>query len=148
VTIATYAYLAGVIDSDGFITIQKCRPNGRRKRTYYYAKVGLGQSNEIIPALLAETFGATVTHYGPRQAGNLDTWHWQAHNRVAHATLAAIIPYLLLKRRQAEVALEFLARLKVGNKITDEEMAARIALYDEMTALNAPTNRRRHLVAA
>jgi hypothetical protein len=146
----TYAYLAGAIDADGFITISRSTPSATRKdgrrSTYYTAKVGLSEIHPAIPNLLHETFGGWLGGHTPKNPQHRP-WHtWQATNQIAAQAVRALLPYLRLKRQQAELVITFAERVAATppGLIIPEEIAERERLYFAVTALNEPRNRRVH----
>lgn len=150
-----YAYLAGAIDADGFISIGK-RAGSRRKADgttpfYYVIKIGLSETSPIIPELLHQTFPGWYGTHQPKNPAHKRWYIWHAENAKAEAPLRALLPHLRLKRRQAEIALAFVDLLReqntgrfMGNRLSDEQEAARHTLYAELSRLNAPRNRRVH----
>lgn len=149
-----YAYLAGAIDADGFITIQRSTPSATRKdgrrSTYYTAKVGLSETNPIIPTLLYETFGGWLGTHQPKNPNHRCWYVWQSTNQLAANVVNALMPFLRLKRRQAELLLEFceqVAATPPGKPISPDQTAIREALFYDVTSLNEPRNRRVHRVA-
>jgi hypothetical protein len=151
----TYAYLAGTVDADGFISVGRKTMRTPRKDgsipIYYVVKIGLSETSPIIPDLLFATFGGWRGYYEPKNASH-KPWHiWQATNRKAEAPLRALLPHLRLKQRQAELALEFSellalqqrARFKALALSADQELE-RSKLYEAITKLNVPRNRRVH----
>jgi hypothetical protein len=66
---------------------------------------------------------------------------WEAVNQSAHEPVVRLLPYLRLKRRQAELALtliNLIQREKAGSArpLTSEQEEARRLLYEEAVALN------------
>ena len=154
----TYAYLAGTIDADGFISVGKKVASKPRKdgvrATYYVVKIGLSETSPIVPALLQETFPAWHGSHQPKNPKHKRWYVWQSTNRKAREPLVRLLPYLRIKQRQAELALaliDVMERQSVGrntrNPLSKEQIAEREALYDAVTKLNAPRNRRKHLAA-
>lgn len=109
------AYLAGTIDADGSITIFKQWIKNRdpsktrgRKNDYYTGIVSLSEVHPVVPQLLAETFGGRAKFYPYHtRPKNRSTWQWMVTNRKAAQTAEMLLPYLRLKRRNAEVLIEF-----------------------------------------
>jgi hypothetical protein len=146
----TYAYLAGAIDADGFITISRSTPSATRKdgrrSTCYTAKVGLSEIHPTIPTLLHETFGGWLGSHTPANPAHRK-WHtWQATNQVAASALRLLLPYLRLKQEQAFLVVSFADRVATTPRgaIATDELAERERLYFAVTALNEPRNRRVH----
>jgi hypothetical protein len=159
-----YAYFAGAIDADGFISIQRAHRRGGRRYerftfvpTYYTAKIGFtGTAEPTVQELLREAFGGSVYKHTPKNAAH-KPWHsWQATNKKAAFACKALIPYLQTKRRQAELAVE-LCHLcdqqwkeikrtqKPPYRITQEMEQLRHAIWEQVTLLNDPRNRRVHV---
>jgi hypothetical protein len=148
-----YAYLAGAVDADGFITVYRkagpIRKDGHRP-IYYVAKIGLSETNPIIPELLYKTFGSWLGEYQPKNPHHKKWYVWQATNDKARNAIQALLPYLRLKKRQAELALEFINLVKKqkanGQVLTKEQEAERFILWKSVGVLNEPRNRRIHFL--
>ena len=151
-------YFAGAIDADGFITIQRSRKNGA---VYFTAKVGFTGTATPHEAhtLLQEAFGGSVCTYVPKYKNYKPVHSWCVSNKLAKKTLRAILPYLVTKRGQAGLVLEFIStcerqwkevkRTQVPTyRIPPEMVAVRNNFYERVTALNSPRNRRVNLVSA
>lgn len=100
----TLAYLAGVIDSDGYISAQI----GKQTGTVYVAPVvGIAGTNRAPHDLAASLFGGNVGTYLPHgeRAGNRLQYQWQRYGRKSVPVIEAILPYLRVKADQAHLAL-------------------------------------------
>jgi hypothetical protein len=140
-----FAYLAGAIDIDGRIFI--ARAQGYRRRMdgrqilYYTATIALSDSSPILPDLLQATFPARRLQYEAKNRKQM-AWHmWEAVNQSAREPVVRLLPYLRVKRRQAELTLtliNLIEREKAGSArpLTAEQEEARGLLYDEALALN------------
>jgi hypothetical protein len=74
---------------------------------------------------------------------------WEAANQNAREPLARLLPYLRLKRRQAELALSLITLLERDapapfKLLTDEQEQARRLLFDEAALLNAARPQRQY----
>jgi hypothetical protein len=140
-----YAYLAGAIDIDGRIFI--ARRLGQLRRTdgrqvpYFAATISLSDSSPVLPDLLQATFPARRLEYEAKNRRQ-KAWHmWEAVNHGAREPVVRLLPYLRVKRRQAELALTLITlieREKAGSArpLTTEQERARAVLYDEALILN------------
>jgi hypothetical protein len=139
-----YAYLAGAIDIDGRILIARRLGHRRtdgRQVPYYAATISLSESSPDVPDLLQATFPARRLHYDAKNRKQT-AWHmWEAVNHTAREPVVRLLPYLRIKRRQAELALtliDLIEREKAGSArpLTTEQEQARAVLYDEALILN------------
>ncbi len=75
---------------------------------------------------LARMFGGRVRPLKGRG------WQWAIHSETLRAALPVLIPYLRLKRRQAEILMEYSATARHGqNRISAEVRELRTRLIDE-----------------
>ena len=110
-----YAYAAGLVDGDGCIVIK----GGKARKGYFGLFVlvtlvePLNNVGGIPPALqfLQDTFGGVIgkpskamTKHGIRRR---PCRQWYVGWQTAELMLTAILPYLIEKKEQAEVALEY-----------------------------------------
>ena len=139
-----YAYLAGAIDIDGRIVIARRfghRRTDGRQVPYYGATISLSDSSPIVPDLLQATFPARRLQYEAKNRTQM-AWHmWEAVNHGAHEPVVRLLPYLRVKRREAELALTLInliehERAGSARPLTTEQEQARGLLYDEAFTLN------------
>jgi hypothetical protein len=161
----TYAYLAGVIDSDGFITVQRTRknrtaPNGHTWQPMYYTpKVGISGTRSEPHGVAVEAFGGTVTCHTPVNKAHRMVYLWSVSGPAAGAASRLLMPFLRIKGRQALLAIE-LAELVTAQyttikatqvppyRVPDEMTLERERIWQAVTALNEPRNRRVHFAEA
>jgi hypothetical protein len=114
------AYLAGAIDSDGTIGIKRStysmRVTGDSEQATFSERVALRQVTPHIPALLREQFGGYLGMNDPNAKRGRPLHSWQATDKRAVACLTALLPFLRIKREQAENCLR-LRVLKERSKI-------------------------------
>ena len=93
-----HAYLAGLIDGDGYLKIPKSQKNGR---AFYSIQVGIQQlwPGEAV-RLFAEAFGGRVMK-PMAWPGHRLIARCEVHTGKAEAALQSLLPYLLVKREQA-----------------------------------------------
>lgn len=94
------AYWAGLLDGEGSIVISKSGDN------YHFIRIMIYQKDPMVLKQAQEEFGvgSLQTHLmglgGP-------VWSWHTTTNKAEKVLREIIPYLRIKRKQAELALEY-----------------------------------------
>ncbi len=118
------AYIAGIFDGEGCIQIVK-----RTDRNGQHSlRASLEMANEFIPNLLQFYFGGSVHKRDFRSRGWQIQWHWVVSSNKAKLFIEAILPYLKLKRNEAELGLKFQSSMHtVGERLTDGEIAVREA---------------------
>ena len=109
------SYLAGIIDSDGNLRIEKKRVK-RMISPHYRINIRCGQ---VLPSpaveLLARTFGGRVGLKESRRPNHRDLTTWSLHDKMAEAAIRALLPYLVVKKTEALHLLQ-LRRLKAQGK--------------------------------
>lgn len=148
------AYLAGMIDGDGFISIARCLKmnNGRCKPSIYHTlKIGIAGTNRSPHDLARSIFGGNVKKYIPKKDGHQPNFQWTASGPTAEKAIKAILPYLIVKQKQAIIGIAFQMAIyrhrneqhleqKPPYRITDEMRKERDDLWKEIAALNHPRN--------
>jgi hypothetical protein len=123
------------MDADGSFSLVR-RPRSWATdpdRTHYLRPITqVGQKKRSVLDYIAECVGAGKINVSKEGVYNLrwnpPTLRW---------LLPELLPHLVLKRRQAEILIEFMDRCRYkGKKLTDEEIASREALRAEMETLN------------
>lgn len=108
------AYLAGAVDSDGWIGIVKHDPNrpSKRRCASYCEAITFAQTGPTIPEMLKARFGGHV-QYRIRRGDRAKNWrpmyYWNGRSKIAARAVAALRPYLKIKARQADLVLELRA---------------------------------------
>jgi hypothetical protein len=101
------AYIAGVMDGEGCVTI--LRQKFPRKFQYRLFLV-VSNTNEEVIRYLHNILGCGAVHplrRTQKRDTHMDVWQWQASFSDAYSVLTALYPYLIVKRRDALIAMEF-----------------------------------------
>lgn len=93
------AYLAGLIDGEGYIGVKR---SGRS----FHARIQVRMVDEPAIAFLRDTLGGSY-YREKEQPGRRPLYCWQASDAAAARILHAVLPYLRVKREQAETVLAF-----------------------------------------
>jgi hypothetical protein len=102
-----FAYLAGVLDSDGFITIHRAErqmAGCTRTGIYHYPQIGIAGTRRQPHDLAAALWGGTVTAYTPKDPTHRVQFQWHLHGHKAVSALEQVRPFLLVKADQAALA--------------------------------------------
>jgi len=102
------AYWAGFIDGEGTIKLIKRRPDSKRINYSYIPYLAVANTNkEIIEALKAYWKTGTIWHKKPFKPNHKPAFAWYASSAKAIFILRQLLPYLRVKKSQAELLIEF-----------------------------------------
>lgn len=140
------AYLSGIIDGEGHVTIVKDSWDRLIYNPKYMVLLKVGMCNEELPHLLASTFGGTCR---PKQRKSLanpnwsDAWVWEVRGPRAAEALTLMLPYLRVKKEHAKVCLLLHERIvqaktqrRAFHRHSVEEIQERDVLYQRIKQLN------------
>lgn len=104
------AYLAGIVDADGYVTATKSTHKGR---PYFGAQIGITGSCRQPHDLAAILFGGRVLSHRPNRdrAHHRTQFHWQRGGTTAVPAIIALLPYLRVKQTRAQLVLELQERV-------------------------------------
>jgi len=122
------AYLAGLFDGEGCISIQQSK-NVKGIFNYCLKLIVHMNCKEIID-ILQETFGGSVYIRKDK------SYAWECTGTEADETLKLIVPYLIEKKKQAELGIDYSEIFGYGHRIkrtkTDRELQALYHLKMQM----------------
>ena len=134
---AIKGYTAGILDGEGSIMIIKSRnPTARRGYTYQL-KVVVVNTNEWLCRWLQMQYVGTIQYKKSKRPQEKDIYEWRIVSTQAKRFLEYIIPYLIIKRAQAEVAIRFQTGRKRGTPRTEEQDTVDEAERIIMRSLNS-----------
>lgn len=139
------AYLAGVVDADGYVTATR---SVRRQGSYFGAQVGITGSRREPHDLAATTFGGNVSIHRP--AAGRPQFHWQLNGSRTVAVIRALRPFLRIKRAQADLAIElqeWLDHATAARREAGDPYPHMPAGYDPTASLNEMVDEIRSLHA-
>lgn len=129
----TYAYLAGFLDADGSISIIRDK---RKSKTYHKLTIEAVNQDYRILDIFQDLYRGSIY----RKAS---VWKWTGYGPSMRDLLEDLMPYLIRKKDQAELAVEFLSaiqpRTTYQKKLSGAEMQRREALCTQMNLLNSRT---------
>jgi hypothetical protein len=94
------AWAAGILDGEGSIGAYTNGNGGR------VLSVQVGNTDFRMVQKLHDMFGGCLRETNPCASGRT-YWQWKTTSRVAASCLRLVLPYLITKKEQAEVALVF-----------------------------------------
>jgi hypothetical protein len=108
-------YAAGFTDGEGCISIVKQQLAGRSRPTYRL-RLDLMQNDFRSLAIYVERVGvpAKVRPVKPHPSQNRQVWRVSYDGPQAYAAIRNLRPFLERKRREAEVAMDFVEKGRIG----------------------------------
>ena len=131
-----YAWLAGIVDGEGSFVISRTRVQENRVGFSYRGAMNISNtSEEMMKHILKITGVGNLTRLPESRFDWKDRFNYNASAGAVRVLLPKIMPYLVLKRPQAEVMTEFLGL--IGGQGCKVAYDGRIDfLYQKMRALN------------
>ena len=129
----TKGYIAGIIDGEGSLMVYPFK--SKEGYTIYQARLAVGNTKKELIDYLEKTTGIGRVRVSHTSQGK-PFYYWALHGNNIRKFLPSILPYLLLKRKQAELLLEYLSIVKVGYRHLQGE-DKRVGIAAEMRRLNA-----------
>lgn len=112
------AYLAGIMDADGFFTIKRStysiRVRKDSKNPIFYERIGIKQVTQEAIKIIHDNFGGCYRIEKPQQPNRKPLFIVELTNLKANNFINAIYPYLRIKKKQATILLNLRKSLKEG----------------------------------
>ena len=133
------AYTAGIVDGEGCIAISR-GINKKSDKPYYQLQVSVSNSNLWLCEWLRMQYGGIISrddrrHIRLNSLSKNIVYKWFLWSTAAMNFLKLILPYLYLKKTQAELGIAFQERRVNKLRLTDEEKLLREADYIRMREL-------------
>lgn len=146
----TAAYMAGIVDGDGYLGIQKTHRDTFKDGIKYEVCIKIGMNNKEFIEWLKESFGGNI--HERRFEDNRKTFYsWTIRGcKAIKPIIEKIYPYLKVKRKQGETLKKFLKTFYLDNyemsanegrggvhrEIKEHVRKEREMLYQDMRKLN------------
>jgi hypothetical protein len=130
------AYLAALIDGEGYFCISKTMIYDRNKNPYpaFDLQIGVANTSAKLMKWLVSNFGQSYRALSHRTNtfAKKTCYQWKIERRENQELFAlAILPYLVIKREQAKTAIQYI-------RLPHNSPAERMGLHFKMKALNKP----------
>lgn len=143
--VAKLAWAAGFIDGEGYVGIVRQVDKHKIYSQWYRPTIDVGQSHLEPIRLLQNMFGVGIIRKIASSNGN-PFWHWTVTGPIQiHDVLTQMLPYFVVKRRQAELLLQFRSTVVPRGSngrmqhLPNSIMTEREALWAAVKALNTVT---------
>lgn len=136
-------YLAGLIDGDGWIGIQKVSSSKRKQKATAYSpmiSITLTAQKELLQRIQAK-YGGSIYTKKPYKTNHKVAYCWQlCGNTKIETLLTEVYPFLVLKKQQADIVLDFLSTVipheRSHEGYTDNVLQERDNYYERIKVLN------------
>ena len=125
----SFVYVAGIIDGEGCLIISK---SDRGSYDNYYGRIHVKNTDRRLMKWLVEHFGGNIHVHKPKSEKHsiAYSWYFSGNAKSKEIFLLAIMPYLIIKREQAKVLVEFF-------RLSEQKCPElRKKLFQQMQALN------------
>lgn len=130
-------YLAGLIDGEGWVGIQ--RNTSKKSGNYnYVAKIIIGNTNKKIIAVKEEIGHGYIHLRKSKNPKHKNVFIWVLSSNAIRAILPLVLPYLRIKSNQAELLMSYLSLATQANlpEKKKEYLCAVDAIYLKLRQLN------------
>lgn len=106
-TEADFAWAAGIIDGEGYVTVRTQKDN-RNGKPYVHPQITVNMTHEPTILRLREIFGVgsfSKLNIPPQFPTRKQAWRWSAVCRHADVVARKILPYSLTKREEVEAII-------------------------------------------
>lgn len=142
------AYLAGIIDGEGSIYIGNFSCNPKTKMPYFQTNIQVSNTDEPLIQWLKDTFGGLINKRTRKQHpanSRKQVYIWTVSGERLTHLCEILIPYLICKRKQAEIMIEMRKTFdkslyRIGQQVPMEILHTRKRLMDEMRSLHTRTH--------
>lgn len=141
-TIEQIAYLAGIIDGEGCFYIGRVKQGRYGNGFQWHSLLKVTSCDESLIIWLEETFGGSKEsryRWTSKKKFTRPVYNWQATGPMLDYVIFVIYPYLIIKKRQAEVMAKYRYTCQnIGSKrLSDWATEKRFECMLEMRSLNS-----------
>lgn len=132
------AYIAGIIDGEGHISINRTKSCPQRRiNPRYQAEVVVVNTDIRLIEFLVENVGGSYCKRKKVKEWHKYTYAWKIVSTKARDFCARLIPYLFLKKEQAKLIVKLYEECNFNIRVlTEEETKKRDLIYQQIAALN------------
>lgn len=134
------AYFAGLFDGEGCVNVTEVKPRPGKYAPTFQTLAQVSMTDRKPLDFLVNSFGGSIRLSNKKEARPI--YVWRVYHKTAKKFLEAIVPYLIVKRPQAELLIKLedgvLGR-GIQKKLDDEEIDRRRRIKDKVCALNGPS---------
>ncbi len=127
--VAERAYLAGILDGEGCLSVYT------REKKYITPTVQISNTKRALLRWIQRRLGGSIYAYAPRVGNRKQCYLWSCAGEKARNIVREARPYLVIKKKQADVLLT--TRRKNGSsRLTPEDVQHNLAVIRHIRELN------------
>jgi len=138
----TNEYAAGFFDGEGSISIACIQRKSRNPE--YHIRIQMSNTDLSVLEKFKEMFAGQIYLIRKRNPNHTQAWKWSVGTAQSMLLLEQLLPHLVIKKKQAQLALEFrdhqLTFFRNQKFLTKEEVAFRRRSQLQMMHLNGRYN--------
>ena len=138
------AYLAGIMDGEGWFSIQKA-DKGENRSSTYTPNIGVGTSDKVLADWLIVKFGGKLRYrIHHHQLGKKPIHEWRPTWGLIKPIIPKFLPYLVIKGERAKLLLELSGLSSVKFRkggVPETNMLKREEIYLKIKKLNGYNTR-------
>lgn len=138
ISITQAAYIAGITDGEGNISLHRKQKKSHHNYTYS-CDVSVTNTKIQLLSWLKQVTGLGIIAPAPTNPRWKPRWKWSLHIEEIPCFLQAILPYLVIKAEHASLMLEFCEFNKYhgpNHPISEEDIIRKMVIFDELAELN------------
>jgi hypothetical protein len=141
VTEKDWVRLAAFIDGEGTILLNRFSVKHRNRKSMW-VRVAVVNTDARMVKWIASVFGGPVTSYSRARYNERVIWRWQVSCKQAEQILRGCLEHFIIKKEQAELALQFQDTLGgPGLPVSAETIAFRESLRSKLHEVKSNNGR-------
>lgn len=139
------AYMAGIVDGEGCICMTKGRVNANSNKVCYKVRLTVCSTSIVLLDWLVNNFGGNYVLKPIKKGMELKhskAYNWNIHCEKAGNLLSMILPYLVIKKKQAELVLAYRKIQELNVKSYPGHFVVPVSLREEIFVLLKFLNKR------
>lgn len=144
------AYIAGIIDGEGYLGMSKNRTKKQRQKSpKYQTEICVVNTNYALIEWLQIRIGGLINTRKKYDEAWKVAYRWRIQESNHSEFLQAIYPYLVIKRQQAQLIIEYwikkVKQYREGRRweMSNDELNMRESYFQKLKDLNAKGNKER-----
>ena len=134
-----HAFLAGLVEGDCCIILRAHKDTRKSKGVAFGMYLKVSNTKKELIDFLGDNYGGNVSPGWQPKGRKSFMYEWTMYGNKAKSLLSRIYPYLVSKKKQAELAVRFqdLLNTSVGVSYSQADYNERTEMVKEMHNLNA-----------